>query len=808
MHNIRYGIRALRNSPGFAIVAVLTLALGIGANTAIFSVVHNVLLRPLPYTQPDRLVEIWNTYPPQVPRAGLSAGDYADWSRQAASFSEVGAYSEISSGFNLTGEAEPQRIQAGYATASLFPMLGLRPVVGRSFPIEEDRAGSAPVATLSHSLWQSRFGADPGIVGRTINLDNRRYTVIGVLPPELEIARWADLWLPIGAYPDDLTSHLHHGFVAIGRLKPGVTLAQARDEITRLNQQEAIAYPDTHKNFGVLVQQLEDPSAGELRSTLMVLFGAVGLVLLIGCANIVNLLLVRNAAREREIAVRTALGANPWHLTAQMLIESLLLSIPGGLLGLAFALFGLKLAMRFVPAGLSVLQPSGLNSAVLIFTVAMVLLAGIATGMLPALRARITNLAGVLKQGSKGSSAPSRQRTHNLLVISEVAMALVLLTGAGLLLRSLQHLLEVDPGFRADHLLMMEVPHAAISFADYNKLSETEQTNLGVKDATEFQQIATQIQALPGVKAAGGVNQLPLGTELRSASRFVIEGQPLLAAGARPIAQTRAISLGYLPVMGIPLLSGRSFVADDWKLQNVLINQTMARRYWPNGDALGKRIDFCSLAAKPCWFSIIGIVGNVHQFGLEAAPTFDVYLTGGWPEHLVIRTETDPASLVAAVTNIVHTVDPKLPVTHVMTMDELLSDSVAQRRVSAALVVIFAVLALILATVGIYGVLSYAVSQRTQEIGIRMAVGAQRGDVQKMILGHTLKLTIMGIALGALASLGLTRFLRSLLFGVSAHDPAILAGVSCLLMAVALAAAYVPAQRAVRVDPLAALRSE
>jgi putative ABC transport system permease protein len=808
MHNVRYGIRALRNSPGFAIVAVLTLALGIGANTAIFSVVHNVLLRPLPYTQPDRLVEIWNTYPPQVPRAGLSAGDYADWSRQAASFSEMGAYSEISIGFNLTGEAEPQRIQAGYASASLFRMLGLRPVVGRSFPTEEDRAGSAPVAMLSHSLWQSRFGADPSVVGRTINLDDRRYTVIGVLPPELEIARWADLWLPLGAYPDDLTSHIHHGFVAIGRLKPVVTLAQARDEITRLNRQEAIAYPDTHKNFGVLVQRLEDPSAGELRSTLMVLFGAVGLVLLIGCANIVNLLLVRNAAREREIAVRTALGANPWHLTAQMLIESLLLSIPGGLLGLALALFGLKLAMRFVPANLFVLQPSRLNSAVLIFTAAVVLLAGIATGMLPALRARITNLAGVLKQGSKGSSARSRQRTHNVLVISEVAMALVLLTGAGLLLRSLQHLLEVDPGFRADHLLMMEVPHAAISFADYAKLSEAEQTNLGVRDASEFQQIATQVQALPGVKAVGGVNQLPLGTVLRSASRFVIEGQPLPAAGARPIAQTRSISLGYFPAVGIPLLSGRSFVPDDWKLQNALINQTMARRYWPNGDALGKRIDLCSLAGKPCWFSVIGIVGNVHQFGLEAAPTFDLYVTGGWPEHLVIRTETDPASLVAAVTNIVHTVDPKLPVTHVVTMDELLSDSVAQRRVSAALVVIFAVMALILAAVGIYGVLSYAVSQRTQEIGIRMAVGAQRGDVQKMILGHTLKLTVIGIGLGALASLGLTRFLRSLLFGVNAHDPATLAGVSCLLMAVALAAAYVPAQRAVRVDPLAALRCE
>ncbi len=425
MQNLRYGLRALKNNPGFAAIVVATLAIGIGANTAIFSVVQNVLLRPLRYPQPDRLVEIWNTYPPQVPRAGLSAGDYADWRQQATSFSEMGAYSEISSGFNLTGDAEPQRIQAAYATASLFPMLGLRPVTGRSFSAEEDRAGSAPAAMLGHSLWQSRFGADPGIVGRTIDLDDHRYLVIGVLPPELEIARWADLWLSLGTYPDDLTSHVHHGFVAIARLKPGITLAQARDEVARLNQRETAAYPDTHKNFGTLVQRLEDPSAGELRRTLMILFGAVGLVLLIGCVNVVNLLLVRNAAREREIAVRTALGANPRHLTQQMLIESLLVSIPGGLLGLGLAFLGLKLAMHFVPDNLAVLQQSRLNGAALAFTAAAVLLTAIVTGLLPALRTRITDLAAVLKHGSKGSSAPSRQRTHNALVISEVAMALV-----------------------------------------------------------------------------------------------------------------------------------------------------------------------------------------------------------------------------------------------------------------------------------------------------------------------------------------------------------------------------------------------
>ena len=809
MHNIRYGIRALRNSPGFAIVAVLTLALGIGANTAIFSVVHNVLLRPLPYTQPDRLVEIWNTYPPQVPRAGLSSGDYADWSRQATSFSQMGAYSEISSGFNLTGEAEPQRIQAGYATASLFPMLGLRPVVGRSFPTEEDRAGSAPVAMLSHSLWQSRFGADPSIVGRTINLDDRRYTVIGVLPPELDIARWADLWLPLGAYPDDLTSHVHHGFVAIGRLKPEVTLAQARDEIARLNQQEAIAYPDTHKNFGILVQRLEDPSAGELRSTLMVLFGAVGLVLLIGCANIVNLLLVRNAAREREIAVRTALGANPWHLTAQMLIESLLLSVPGGLLGLALALFGLKLAMRFVPANLFVQQPSGLNRAVLIFTAAVVLLAGIATGMLPALRARITNLAGVLKQGSKGSSARSRQRTHNVLVISEVAMALVLLTGAGLLLRSLQHLLMVDPGFRPDHVLTMEVQQAALSFAQYSKLSQEEQIKLGETQSSRFEQIAAQIRALPGVKEVGGIDDLPVGNEFRQASRFVIEGQPLIAAGARPIAQTRTVSLSYFAAAGIPLLDGRTFTQDDWKaFRTVVINAAMARRFWPKGDALGKRINLCSLDPKACWVEIIGIVGNVHQFGLEAEPTYDTYFVGGWTPYLVVRSAAERASLAPSITEMLHRSEPNLPISRVITMDGLISDSVSPRRFSAVLIGIFAGLALVLAAVGIYGVMSNAVSGRRQEIGIRMALGAQPGGVKTMILAESARLTLVGVAGGLAAAFVLVRFLASLIFGVSAYDWVTFGGVALLLSGVALAASYIPARRAVRVDPMVALRYE
>jgi putative ABC transport system permease protein len=808
LKDIRYGVRNLARTPGFTTVAVLTLALGIGANAAIFSVVENVLLRPLPYPNPENLVEVWNTYPPQIPRAGLSPGDYADWHQQATSFSEVGAYAEISKGFNLTGDGEPQRVLVGYASSDLFPMLGAHVVAGRSFVPEENRAGSAPIVILGHRLWQSRFGGDPAVVGRTVTLDNKRYTVVGLLPSGFQFLRWADLWMPLGQFDDDLTEHVHHAFVAVARLKPGISLSQAQDEIGRLNQQEAIAYPDAHKGFDVLVQKLQDRSATSLRSTLLVLFGAVGLVLLIACGNIVSLLLVRNAAREREVAVRTALGASPWRLVRQLLTESSLLSLVGGVLGVSFAIVGQKALMALVPADLAILRETGLNGWVLGFTIAICLATGLICGLLPAARSLKTNLAGVLKQGSKGESSSGHHKTHNLLVVSEIAMALVPLIGAGLLLRSFQHLLEVDPGFRADHVLTMEIQQPALSFARINQLSQEEQLKLCEKQSLQFEQIAGQIRALPGVKEAGGIDDLPLGNEFRQASRFVIEGQPLLAAGVRPIAQTRTVSLGYFSSLAIPLRAGRTFNEDDWKVLNIVINENMARRYWPQGDAIGYRVNFCSLDPKPCWFSIIGIVSNVHQFGLDAGPTFDAYFAGGWTPYLVVRTASDPVRVAAAITNVVHRVDPNLPITHVTTMDGLISDSVSPRRFSAVLVGIFAALALLLAAIGIYGVMSYAVSQRRQEIGLRMALGAQLTSVRGMILGQTLKLTLIGVGLGLAGAFVLARFLASLLFGIGTYDPVTFLGVAFLQIAVALAASYIPARRAMRVDPIVALRYE
>jgi predicted permease len=807
--NLRYALRTLTKTPGFTIVAILTLALGIGANTAIFSVVQNVLLRPLPYPQPDRLVEIVNTYLPQVPRGGLSPGDYADWQRQNKSFSEIGAYAEISQGFNLTGEGDPQRILASYASSGLFPMLGARVVAGRSFVPEEDRAGSAPVVLLGHRLWQSRFGSDPHVVGRTIALDNQRYTVVGILPAGFQLLRWADLWMPLGQYHDDLTEHVHHAFNAVARLKPGISVAQARDEVGRLHQQESIKYPDSHKGFGVLVEPLQEPSATKLRGTLLVLFGAVGLVLLIACANIVNLLLVRNAAREREMAVRTALGADARRLIAQLLTESTLLSLLGGAVGLLFAVAGLKVLIAFIPGDLAVLQEAGLNGWVLGFTFAVCIGAGILCGLFPAARALKTNLAGVLKQGSKGTGGSWQHRTHNLLVITEIAMALVPLIGAGLLLRSFQHMLEVDPGFRVDRVLTVEIQQPALPFAQSQQLSQEEQIKLGQKQSLQFEQLAAKVRAIPGVKEAGGIDDLPLTNEFRQATRFVIEGQPLPPTGARPIAEFRTVSLTYFSTLAIPLRAGRFLTEDDWKQQNTtVINETMAQRFWPRGDAVGARINLCSLDPKPCWTTIVGIAGNVHQYGLDAQPTFDVYFVGGWTPYLVVRTASDPGAITAAVREVLHKTDPNLPISRVMTMDGLLSDSVSPRRFSAVLIGVFAALALLLAAVGIYGVMSYTVSGRTQEIGIRMALGAQPASVQKMILAQAARLTLAGVGLGLAGALVLVRFLSSLLFGVGTYDAMTFAGVAALLTAVALAASYIPARRAVRIDPLLALRHD
>jgi putative ABC transport system permease protein len=805
--DVRFGFRTLRKTPGFTAIAIITLALGIGANTAIFSVVQSVLLRPLSYAHPESLVEIWNTYPGFQP-VGLSAGDYVDFHRDAKSFSAMGAYGNPPSGFNLTGTDEPERVQTNTASADLFPTLGIQAVAGRTFLPEEDRMHGPAVALLSHAFWQRRFGADPAAIGRDVLLDGQKYRIVGVLPQTFEIGRDIDLWRPLShdGYMDD---HIHHGTIAVARLKPGVTLDQARAEMQMLLRQEGVAFPDSHQSWGTMVRPLEDPSAAKMRSTLLVLFGAVGLVLLIACANIANLLLARNAAREREMALRTALGAAPERLVRQLLTESVLLAFCGGCAGLLLAAAAIRALSALAPPELSMIREIGIDVRVLSFTVFVCLAAGILCGLLPALRTRLRDLYGILKQGGKGAAAPNSQRVHNTLVIAEIAFALVPLIGAGLLLQSFRHLLDVAPGFQTEHILTLQLTQATLPPDVADNLTDKQQLELGTKQALQFDQIVQRVNALPGVKSAAGISTLPLGSELRQASRFIIEGQPILDAGVRPVAQTRVVTPEYFATVGIPLLRGRLLTRDDWTLQDkIVINDTIAKRFFANEDPLRHRLNFCSLDPKPCWFSIVGVVGNVHQFGLDAGPTYDTYFAGGWPSHLLVRTASDPAAIANAVSGIVHEVDPNLPVNEVTTLDGLLSRSLSPRRFAMVLIAVLAGLALVLSAVGIYGVMSYTVGQRTQEIGVRMALGAQPRNMLALILGRGARLALIGIAAGVLGALALTRFLSSLLFGVAAKDPLTFAGVALLLFGVALGACYVPARRAMRVDPMVALRYE
>jgi putative ABC transport system permease protein len=804
LQDLHYATRTLRKNPGFTLVCVLTLALGIGANTAIFSVIESVLLRPLPFEQPKSLIEVWNSYMPTIPLGGLSAGDYRDWTKAVTTVSEMGGYSWVQQGVNLTGDGDPQQLQVRYATSSLFPMLGLRPAIGRSFVPEEDRANAAPAVMLTHRLWQSRYRGDPAVLNREVLLDGQRCRVIGVLPASSQLLDQADIWMAWGQFPDDLNGHIHHSIIAIARLKPGVSIGQARAEFESLNTRSAGVYPAEHKNFGVVVRPMQDPSAAGLRQSLLILFAAVGLVLLIACANIVNLLLARNAAREREMALRTALGAGPWRLARQLMTESVVLAVLGGGLAVVLAVVGVSVLGKLVPARLAAVGQTHIDATVFLFTVGISLFVGFSCGLLPALLVRKTNANDALKQGGRTGGSFGPRKIHNTLVVAEIALALVPLIGSGLLLRSLQRLMEVDPGFRAESLLTMQIPQAAIP----PQLSVADQTKLGIKRALEFEQIASHVSALPGVEAAAGIDVLPLNSASKQETRFVVEDQPQMMTGARPIAEFRTVSLGYFSAVGMPLISGRTFNQGDWSSTNIMVNQTIARRFWPNGNVEGKRINICTLAPQPCWFSIVGVVGNVHEFDLDASPTYDIYFSGGWTPYLVVRTAQDPHRLAAIVIDVVHKEQPSLPVADVKTADELLSNSVSPRRFSAVLIGVFAALALLLAAIGIHGVMSYMVSRRIQEIGVRAALGAQPRDVLLMVVGHGMRLTLLGITVGTLGALALTRWMKSLLYQVSATDPATFAGVVILLALVALAACYVPTRRAMRVDPMIALRYE
>jgi putative ABC transport system permease protein len=785
---------------------VLTLALGIGANTAIFTVVESVLLQPLPYQNPSRLVQVWNTYPPLLPQGPNSLGDFRDFRERSQTFSQMAAYVDTPRGLNLTGEGEPERLEMRYMTSGLLATLGVKPVVGRGFTSAEDRPGAPLTVVISYRLWQQQFGSNPAVAGRTLTLDGLGYTLAGVLPEDFRLDPKTDVWLPIGQYNAGPDSYRYHECTIVARLRPGIRIEQAQAELKTLNAQQQRTLPDTHQNFGVLVTALEDASARKMRTALLILLGAVGLVLLVACANFVNLLMARNAARQRELAARAALGASRSRLVSQLVTESVLLSLAGGVCGIALAFIGLQAIRALVPPDLTAVNKAGLDLGVLAFTLALSFLSGIGCGLIPALQTSRLDIHSMLKEGMRATGAPARQATRRMLVVSEIALAIILLTGAGLLIRSFERLMKADPGFRPYHTLAMEVDRPQPSPAELNKLTNDQITAYFRQQSIEYEALIERIRALPGVEAAGGISVLPLGTAMQSASRFLVEGQPVPANGVRPVAETRSVSPGYFSAMDIPLRQGRWLDAHDYGSQNVVVNQAFADRFWPGGNALGKRYNLCSLAPAPCWFSVVGVVGDVHQYGLETSPTFDSYSAAGWEPYTVVRTASDPLSMTHAVIAEIHKFNSSLPVTHVMTLDTLLSESVASRRLSTFLLGLFAGLALILATIGVYAVMSYAVRLRASEIGLRIALGAQPRNIWWLIISGGARIVLTGITIGMAGAWALTRLLATLLYGVTATDPVTFGGVALLLACVALLACYFPARQAMQIDPVAALR--
>jgi putative ABC transport system permease protein len=799
--DLRFGFRTLFKNPGFTAVAVIALALGIGANSAIFSVVNTVLLRPLPYKDPDGLVMVWEDatrhgYPRDTP----AVANYLDWRSQNHVFEDMAAVADAS--LNLTGVGDPERLEGSAANASLFSLLGVAPQLGRAFTAEEDQPGANRVVMLSNRLWARRFGADPGIVGKQITLNGQPATVIGVMPPQFQFpSQDVELWVPIAFTPQQAAGRGRHYLQVVARLKQGVTLGQAQAEMntiaTRLQQQ----YPQQNTDLGAVVVPLHEQVVGDIRPALLILLGAVGLVLLIACANVANLLLARAAVRQKEIAVRVAFGASRWRLIRQFLTESVLLAAVGGIFGLLLSVVGIKLLTRFIPPNISQIKAIELDSYVLGFTVLVSLLTGVIFGLVPALQASMFKPNETLKEGGRDSSSGNRgNRMRALLVIAEVAVSLVLLIGAGLLINSFLRLRSVDPGFDSSNLLTMRIVLPDLKYKEQERRSAF------------YTDLIQKVEALPGVKSAAVTTNLPLYRQGNSTG-IEIEGRPAPPPGQEIIITTRVISPKYLTTMGIPLLKGRQFGPEETaKMPGaVIISETMAKRYWPNEDPIGKRLTPGRNAGPDDWFQIVGVAKDVRQFELNADPKPQMYLPYVQadffaPRDLVVKTNIDPIGMAATVRSAVWEIDKDQPVSNIKTMDEIAAESVARQRFSMMLLAIFAAVALVLAAVGIYGVMSYSVTQRRNEIGIRMALGAQRSDVLKLTVGQGLKLVLVGVAVGLVGAFVLTRLMVSLLFGVGATDPGTFIVISIILVGVALFASYIPARRATRVDPLVALR--
>ena len=804
LQDVRYAFRLLAKSPGFTAIAILTLALGIGANTAIFSVVNGVLLRPLPFRDPSQLVLIAEKS--SFPVISTSYENYLDWRDQSHSFESMEA--TRGGAITLTGAGDPERLNVRMVTAGLFSMLGINARVGRTFLPEEDRAGGTPVALLSYGLWQRRFGGSQEIIGKAINLDAQPYTVVGILPSGFQILQPADIFLPFMPWaktlPDD--RNWHPGIIPLARLKSGVSREQARVDMVGITKRLEQQYPDYNTGTSADVVGLQDQIVQNSRPALLLLLGAVSFVLLISCVNVANLLLARAASRGREVAIRTALGAGRARVIRQLLTESVLLSLAGGLLGvlMASAALGplLKLAAGSVPQG----APIGLDPWVLAFTAGVSLLTGLLFGIVPAMRTAKLDLREALNEGSRGSTAgPGQHRLRGVLVAMEIALAMLLLVGSGLLLRSFSRLQEVPPGFQPDHLLVADIPLSQTAYAKPENRYQF------------FDRLVERARTLPGVRSAAAASFLPVSGG-GSVIHFNITGRPPKSPHEFVAAGYRTITPNYLETLGVPLLQGRLFThADNEKSPAVVaINATMAHIFFPNENPLGKRLQLGALPDQQVpTMEIVGVVGDVRP-GLGIDPQAEMYLPYRQADlvlpvfqlSVVMRTAGDPTLQTSALRSALAEIDPNQPLVRVRTMEENMATTVAQPRFRAWLIGIFAALALVLAAVGVYGVMSYTVTQRTSEIGVRVTMGAQPQDVFRIIVGEGLRLALIGVGVGLVTALALTRLLRSFLFGISAYDPLTFVGVSLLLTFVAVAASFFPARRATLVDPLVALRYE
>jgi putative ABC transport system permease protein len=809
IQDLRYGLRTILKQPGFTAIAVFALALGIGANTAIFSVINAVLLKPLPFSAPDKIVNVWNTAEKED-QFDVTYPDFMDWRERQQSFEGLAAYSTRD--FTLTGTGEPTRLRGAMVTSELLPILGVQPKLGRFFLPDEDKPG-ARVAILSHRMWQEHFAADPGVCEQTLTLHGQSYNVVGVMPQSfafpLQNDPVIDFWTTTATMQEGsapLTAQRgNHALEVIGRLKAGVTLEQSQADMAAIVSTLASQYPDTNSELGVRVALLQKELVREVRPALWMLFGAVGCVLLIACVNVANLLLARATTRHKEMAIRAALGASRLRVIRQLLTESLLLSLLGGAFGLLLAMWGTDLLVPLLPKGLPRTDEIGMDGSVLGFTTLIALATGIFFGLAPALQISKTELTQTLKEGGRTSGEGAhRNRLRSLLVVSEVAIALMLLVGAGLLINSFMRLQKVNPGFDTNNILSFRL---GLPNTRYPQLQQ--QTDF-------FRQLASRLEALPGVENVGYITALPLSGQGGSLG-FSIEGEANPSGLPFPHdCDARTISPSYFRAMNIPLRSGREFDERDSLQSNpvVIINEIFARRYFPNQDPIGKRINpsFAIDRRGPLMREIVGVVGNVKHRSLSAELQPEVYIVDRQNPRptmmFVIRANNDPTHLVATIRNEVHAQDSLLAIYNVRTLDQYLSASVAQPRFNTLLLGLFAAVALILTIVGLYGVMSYSVTQRTHELGLRMALGARPGDVLILVLKQGMGLTLLGVAIGLAGAFALTRLAESLLFGVTATDPITFIVVSAILTAVALVACFVPARRATKVDPMVALRYE